>query len=92
MREVRRQELPRGRRAGCRRSRGGSIEPSDWVASTQACDVSRVALVEGDLAAGVVGKSVPVVEWLGGLGRWNAGQSYLELPIDDRPLARTSAK
>ena len=38
------------------------------------------------------GKSAPADLWLGGLGPWNSGQGHLAGQIDDRSMARTSAR
>jgi hypothetical protein len=44
------------------------------------------------MTAGASGKSAPGDGWLGGFGRWNAGQSHLAGQIDDRSVARLGAR
>jgi hypothetical protein len=48
--------------------------------------------VAAGLTTGAAGKSASADGWWGGLGRWNASQSHLAGQIDDRPVARTSAR
>jgi hypothetical protein len=47
--------------------------------------------VAAGLTAGAAGRSAPADGWLGGFGRWNAGQSHSAGQIDEQPVARESA-
>ena len=92
MRKALSQKCPVGRRARRRPRRGCSSEPDYPMNTTYGCRGSGIASATAGLTAGAAGKRVPADGWLGGFGRWNAGQSHSAGQIDDRPVARTSAR
>ena len=85
-------ENPYPPRCETRRARRGcSPEPAPPNEHRPALQ-RRGARLRWRLMAGAAGKSPSADGWLGGFGRWNAGQSHSAGQIDDPAVARTSAR